>query len=95
MSSVDVTVQLSLGRFPVCLEPSESLHSVKNKLRTTIPALLQVNMKAFRFMRDDAYLTDDSKTVKEVGVKTGDTLHLIKKTASPNATEDSEKIADE
>ena len=91
----DVTAQLSLGRFPVHVEPTETLYAVKAKLRTTIPQLLQVNFKAFRFFVNGAFLTDDTKTVADWGIKDGDVLHLVKKTTCPNAAVDTEKPADE
>ena len=92
----DLSVQLSLGRFAVPVAETNTLHQVKNSMRTTIPALLQVNFKAFRFMTNNGtYLSDDSKTVAECGLAAGDILHLVKKTACPAAAVDLEKPAEE
>jgi uncharacterized ubiquitin-like protein YukD len=94
--TVDVSIQVSLGRFPLAVAEDATLHQVKNQLRTTVPQLLQVNVKAFRFVTNRGeYLTDDSKTVAQVGIASGDVLHLVKKNVSPAAAVDSEKPADE
>lgn len=91
-----ISVQLSLGRFPFEVNPDSTLHQVKAALRTGVPALLQVNLKAFRFVTNaGAYLSDDSKTVAQCGINDGDILHLVKKNVSPAAALDLEKPADE
>eukprot|EP00672_Neobodo_designis_P019958 CAMPEP_0174827282 /NCGR_PEP_ID=MMETSP1114-20130205/612_1 /TAXON_ID=312471 /ORGANISM="Neobodo designis, Strain CCAP 1951/1" /LENGTH=95 /DNA_ID=CAMNT_0016060911 /DNA_START=39 /DNA_END=326 /DNA_ORIENTATION=- len=94
--TITVSVQLSLGRFAVPVEPEQTLHQVKANMRTTIPALLQVNFKMFRFVTNDGkYLSDDSKTVKDYEWADGDIFHLVKKSVSPAAAVDLEKPADE
>jgi hypothetical protein len=94
--TITVSVQLSLGRFAVSVEPEQTLTQVKANMRTGIPELLQVNFKVFRFVTNDGvYLSDDSKTVKECGWTDGDVLHLIKKAVSPAAAVDLEKPAEE
>ena len=94
--TITVSVQLSLGRFAVPVEPEQTLNQVKANMRTSIPELLQVNFKLFRFVTNDGnYLSDDSKTVKECAWADGEVLHLIKKSASPAAAVDLEKPADE
>jgi hypothetical protein len=94
--TIDISVQLSLGRFVVSVSEDDTLHQVKTNMRTKIPELLQVNLKNFRFVTSDGtYLSDDSKTVRSYGIAAGDTLHAIKKSASPAAAVDLEKPADE
>ncbi len=94
--TIDVTVQLSLGRFEFKADENATLHATKNAIRVGIPSLIQVNLKTFRIVTSTgAYLSDESKSLAFYGVQNGETLHLIKKSASPAATLDLEKPAEE
>lgn len=94
--SVTVSVQLSAGRFPVALEPTDTIKVLKTKLRTSNPAITHVNLKAYRLNQGGAYLSDESKTVKDLGLKDGEILHAVKRVACPLAAVDTEKpTADE
>lgn len=93
---VEVSVQLSLGRFPLLLHEEDTIRAVKAKLRTTYATkLLQVNVNAFRVNVNGKYLSDESKKVKDLSIAAGDVLHFVKKHACAYATLDTEVPADE
>lgn len=93
--TVDVTVQCSLGRFSIALEESASIKEAKTKIRHEIANLSHVNLKAFRINVKGNYLSDESKTLAEVGVATGDVLHFVKKSTCAKAALDTEKKAED
>jgi uncharacterized ubiquitin-like protein YukD len=93
---IEISFQLSLGRFPMLVNEDESVRDIKKKLRTSFPReLLQVNINAFRINVNGKYLSDESKKLKDVGIHGGDVLHFVKKSACANAQLDTEVPADE
>jgi hypothetical protein len=94
--NIEITVQLSLGRFPLLVSDDETIRETKKKLRTVFPReLLQVNINAFRLNNRGKYLSDESLKLKDAGILAGDVLHLVKKNACAAATLDTEVPADE
>ena len=96
--NIDVSFQLSLGRFPLVVSDEETIREAKRKLRTTFASqLLQVNMNAFRLNVNGQYLSDESKKFKDLTnvVNSGDVLHLVKKNSCAAAALDTEVPADE
>lgn len=92
---IDVSVQLSLGRFAVSLDDADQVKAAKKKIRAAVPQLSHVNLNSFRVNVNGTYLSDESKSLKEAGVKAGDVLHFVKKSASPNAALDTEKKSED
>lgn len=93
---IEVSFQLSLGRFPMLVNEDESIRDIKKKLRTSFPReLLQVNINAFRFNVNGKYLSDESMKLKDVGVNANDVIHFVKKNACANAQLDTEVPSDE
>ena len=90
-----MTLQCSLGRFPVSVAEHETIHIVKQNIRKTVPQMSHVNLKAFRINVNGQYLSDESKTVQALSINNGDVLHLVKKTVCPKAALDTEKKTDE
>ncbi len=92
---VKVFVQLSLGRYEVEAEPASTLHQLKAQCRSTIADLAPVNLKEYRFYLNGSYLTDDSKSLKDIGAADRDIFHLIKKTVCASAAVDTEPKKEE
>ena len=93
---LEVSFQLSLGRFPLLVNESDSIRDIKTKLRASFPSeLLQVNINAFRLNVDGRYLSDESAKVKDSGIAPGAVLHFVKKAACARAQLDTEVPVDE
>lgn len=95
MTALQISVQLSLGRFPTIVEETDSVKVMKAKVRKNIQEISHVNLNGFRANVRGVYLSDESKSLKDWGVKAGDVIHFVKKTACPNAALDTEKKADD
>ena len=95
MGLVDVSIQLSLGRIPVAIEDSDSVRDVKKKLRLNCDSVSHVPIGKFRFNVNGTYLSDESKPIKDYGVVSGSTLHLVKKSACQEAKISTERPVDE
>lgn len=93
--TIDATIQLSFGRFPVSLEEADTIKQVKTKIRQTYQNIAHVNLDEFRVNVGGNYLSDESKTVAEVAIQSGDVLHFVKKAACPAAALDTEKKSDD
>jgi hypothetical protein len=93
MAPLTVSVQLSLGRFAVSADDADTIKALKTKLRTTVPSFPQINFKAYRFNAAGVYLSDESKTLKELEIADGAVLHAVKKSTCPRAAIDTEKPA--
>jgi hypothetical protein len=92
---MNVTFQLSLGRFPAVIDGADSIRNMKKKIRFATPPVAHVNFNLFRVNYDGAYLSDESKTVLSYGIAEGAVLHFVKKSTCPAAAFDSEKKTDE
>lgn len=93
---IEVSFQLSLGRFILAVNEEDTIRDVKKKLRIAYPSkLLQVNINAFRLNVNGRYLSDESQKVKACGVNAGDIFHFVKKNSCPNATLDTEVPVEE
>ena len=80
--NIEVTFQLSLGRFPLLISDEDTVRDAKKKLRTAFPRqLLQVNINAFRLNNRGKYLSDESLKLKDAGILAGDVLHFVKKSS--------------
>lgn len=88
---LNFSVQLSLGRFAVTADANDTLKALKTAIRVQVAALNHVNFKLYRFNLAGAYLSDESKTLNEVGVGEGAILHALKKSTCPRAAVDTEK----
>jgi hypothetical protein len=93
---IDISLQLSLGRFPLTLSEETTVRETKKKLRTVfVRQLLQVNINAFRLNVGGRYLSDESQKLKDAGVKDGDVLFFVKKSAAAAAALDTEVPVDD
>lgn len=93
--TLNVTIQLSLGRFAVSVDPNDTVRAAKKKIRFTCPQVAQVNFNLFHINYNGSYITDESKTVASYFVEEGSVLHFVKKTTCPAAALDTEKKAEE
>eukprot|EP00331_Platyophrya_macrostoma_P007186 CAMPEP_0176414508 /NCGR_PEP_ID=MMETSP0127-20121128/5294_1 /TAXON_ID=938130 /ORGANISM="Platyophrya macrostoma, Strain WH" /LENGTH=97 /DNA_ID=CAMNT_0017794409 /DNA_START=46 /DNA_END=339 /DNA_ORIENTATION=- len=93
--AIPVLIQLSLGRFPVVVDPNDTIRAAKKKFRFSLPIISQVNPNTFHLYYNGAYLTDESKTVASYQISKDATLYYIKKTACPAAAVDTEKKVEE
>lgn len=93
--TISVSFQTSLGRFSISADENISVRDFKRKCRMEVPAVSHVNFNSFRANVNGSYLSDDSKSLVSYGVRSGDTIHLVKKSVCPNASVDTEKKADE
>ncbi len=95
---IEVSFQLSLGRFTVLANDGDSLRDLKKKLRLQYASqLLQVNVNQFRLCQGSSgkYFSDESAKVKDSGINNGDVLHFVKKNACAAAQLDTEEPVDE
>lgn len=93
--TIQATVQLSLGRFAVALDPADSVRAAKKKIRFSVPEIAHVGLNAFHINYEGAYLTDESKTIASYGIRDGAVLFFVKKITCPAAALDTEKKVDE
>ena len=91
----NASLQLSLGRFPVVVEPTDTIKQAKRKFRQSISALQHLPLGGFRIKVGGTFLSDESKTVDQWGLQEGDVLHFVKKTCCVAAAVDTEKKAEE
>ena len=94
--TVDVTIQLSLGRFAAQVDENDSVKVMKKKLRAALPVISHVSLNGFHILLPNGeYITDESKSVAASGITSNSVLFFIKKTACPAAAIDTEKKAEE
>ena len=94
--TLDVTIQLSLGRFAVQVDENDSVKAMKKKLRAALPIISHVSLNGFHVLLPGGdYITDESKTVAASGIASTSVLYFIKKTSCPAAAVDTEKKAEE
>ena len=90
-----IYIQSSFGRCRLTISSADTLYKVKKDFKNAFPEASHINTTMFRFYLNGSYLSDDSKTVEDVEVRRGATLHMMLKTVSPDASVDTEKKKDE
>jgi hypothetical protein len=94
--TLDVTIQLSIGRFAAQLDENDTVKAMKKKLRTALPVISHVSLAGFHILLPSGeYITDESKTVATSGITPNSVLFFIKKSACPAAAVDTERKTEE
>lgn len=82
--TIQVSLQSSVGRFELSVDPALSLRDVKRAFRKEYTDLADVNMSAFVLSYKGVFLTDDAVQLKACGVEDGAVLFLIRRRTVPS-----------